>query len=224
MNVSNILNQKSVQNKIPPYFQHKESPCISYNYTRTIFALNGKETFSISVQSHLQVHRWCIVHKQPIIRKLSGPDVSCWTWDQRYHREHNFFFLPWFTTVDWEGWSTSHFHLRQTRWFQFPHHKFSVLSSNIPSSPAYGVFISQLIRYARACSSYKWDFPVSYSNRDTSWDAWDRDSGSFMTLIPTLTFTELRVVSMKHLQRMWHASRERLPFRTPGSVPHFGTC
>ena len=31
----------------------------------------------------------------------------------------------------------------------FPH-----LSSNIPTSPAYGVYISQLIRYARACSSY----------------------------------------------------------------------
>ena len=29
------------------------------------------------------------------------------------------------------------------------------LSSNIPSSPAYGVFISQLIRYSRACSSYE---------------------------------------------------------------------
>ena len=29
------------------------------------------------------------------------------------------------------------------------------LSSNIQSSPAYGVFISQLIRYARACSSYE---------------------------------------------------------------------
>ena len=29
------------------------------------------------------------------------------------------------------------------------------LSSNIPSSPAYGVFISQLIWYARACSSYE---------------------------------------------------------------------
>ena len=28
------------------------------------------------------------------------------------------------------------------------------LSSNIPTPPAYGVFISQLIRYARACSSY----------------------------------------------------------------------
>ena len=60
---------------------------------RTVFALNGKETLSISVQSHLQVHRWCIVHKQPRIRKLSGPDVSCWTWDQRHHREHNFCFL-----------------------------------------------------------------------------------------------------------------------------------
>ena len=30
-----------------------------------------------------------------------------------------------------------------------------LLSSNIPSSPAYGVFISQLIRYARDCSSYE---------------------------------------------------------------------
>ena len=30
---------------------------------------------------------------------------------------------------------------------------FPFLSSNIPTSPAYGVFISQLIRYAPACSS-----------------------------------------------------------------------
>ena len=32
---------------------------------------------------------------------------------------------------------------------------FPFLSSNIPTSPAYGVFISQLIRYVRACSSYE---------------------------------------------------------------------
>ena len=32
----------------------------------------------------------------------------------------------------------------------FPH-----LSSNIPSSPAYGIYISQLISYSRACSHYK---------------------------------------------------------------------
>ena len=46
-----------------------------------------------------------------------------------------------------------------------------------------------------------------------------RLSTNFMTFIPTLTFTELWVVSMKHLRRVWHASRERLPFRTPGSAP-----
>ena len=48
-----------------------------------------------------------------------------------------------------------------------------------------------------------------------------RLSTNFMTLIPTLTFTESWVVSMEHLQRLWHASRERLPFRTPSSVPPF---
>ena len=38
--------------------------------------------------------------------------------------------------------------------FNFCITNFLFLNSNIPSSPAYGVFISQLIRYARACSSY----------------------------------------------------------------------
>ena len=36
LNVSNILNQKSVQSNIPPYFQNKESPCTSYNYSRSV--------------------------------------------------------------------------------------------------------------------------------------------------------------------------------------------
>ena len=39
--------------------------------------------------------------------------------------------------------------------FNFHITNFPFLSSNIPSSPAYGVLISQLIRYARACSSYE---------------------------------------------------------------------
>ena len=38
--------------------------------------------------------------------------------------------------------------------FNFHITNFPFLSSNIPTSPAYGVFISQLTRYARACSSY----------------------------------------------------------------------
>ena len=43
--------------------------------------------------------------------------------------------------------------------FNFHITNFPFLSSNIPSSPAYGVFISQLIRYARACSSYECFIP-----------------------------------------------------------------
>ena len=74
-------------------------------FTRSGFhTVSGKEIVSISVQSHLQVHRWCIAHKLPRIRKLSGSDVSCWTWDQGHHREHHFCFMPRCTTVDWEGW------------------------------------------------------------------------------------------------------------------------
>ena len=37
--------------------------------------------------------------------------------------------------------------------FNFSIVNFTYLCSNIPSSPAYGVFVSQLIRYARACST-----------------------------------------------------------------------
>ena len=40
--------------------------------------------------------------------------------------------------------------------FNFHITNFLFLSSNVPSLPAYGVFISQLIRYAKACSSYEY--------------------------------------------------------------------
>ena len=39
--------------------------------------------------------------------------------------------------------------------FNFPIVNFPFLSSFIPSAPAYGVYVSQLIRYARACSNYQ---------------------------------------------------------------------
>ena len=38
--------------------------------------------------------------------------------------------------------------------FDFHIANFPFLSSNIPSGPSYGVYISQLIRYARCCSHY----------------------------------------------------------------------
>ena len=42
---------------------------------------------------------------------------------------------------------------------------------------------------------------------------------NFTTLMPSLTFTELRMVSMALLT--WFASMERLPFRTTGYLPPF---
>ena len=39
--------------------------------------------------------------------------------------------------------------------YNFPIVNFPFLSSNIPSAPAYGVHVLQLIRYARACSNYQ---------------------------------------------------------------------
>ena len=36
LNLSNILNQKSALSNIPPYFEYKESPCISYSYTSSV--------------------------------------------------------------------------------------------------------------------------------------------------------------------------------------------
>ena len=46
----------------------------------------------------------------------------------------------------------------------------------------------------------------------------------FHDLDTKLDLHRLWVVSMEHLQRVLHASRESLSFRTPGSVPHCGTC
>jgi hypothetical protein len=39
-------------------------------------------------------------------------------------------------------------------YFYFAIVSFPYISSNIPLSPAYGVYLSQLIRYARTCSAY----------------------------------------------------------------------
>jgi hypothetical protein len=39
--------------------------------------------------------------------------------------------------------------------FNFPIVNFPFICSNIPAAPVYGVYLSQLIRYSRACGSYQ---------------------------------------------------------------------
>ena len=112
-------------NKLCPSFRrHISLPIWSRIYT--VFAINRKDTVGISDQYHIQVHQLCFVHKQHRVWDLPRPDVSHWTWDQRHDREQHLIFLPGFTSVDREGRSNSHFYLRQTWLFQFPHHKFSL--------------------------------------------------------------------------------------------------
>ena len=77
---------------------------------------------------------------------------------------------------------------------------FPFLSSNIPSSPAKG-FLS-LNSYdtpglAPRMNVLFWglgDFPVSYSNRDTSWNAWNRHSVSLM-VDPGILFSHMKCPS-----------------------------
>jgi hypothetical protein len=48
---------------------------------------------------------------------------------------------------------TKHYDKRD--YFNFPIVKFPFIYSNIPAAPAYGEYISQLIRYSRACGTYQ---------------------------------------------------------------------
>ena len=131
------------------------------------------------------------------------------------------------------------------------------------------MFISQLIRYARACSSYECyilrvrrrsskllkqgylaerlkssfrkfygrygyliqQYEVSLSRMlndililDQQWLPNQSVFHQFHDLYTKHGLHRLWVVSMEHLRRAWHASRDSLPFRTPGSVPYCGTC
>ena len=49
-------------------------------------------------------------------------------------------------------WMSCYLHVRDD--FNFPIVYFPFICNNIPAAPACGVYISQLIRYSRACGSY----------------------------------------------------------------------
>jgi hypothetical protein len=53
----------------------------------------------------------------------------------------------------WGRLRTKHYDKRDD--FNFPIVNFPFICSNIRAAPAYGVYISQLIRYSRACDSYQ---------------------------------------------------------------------
>ena len=92
--------------------------------------------------------------------------------------------------------------------FNFHITNFPFLSSNIPYSPAYRVFISQLIRYARVCSSY--ECIILRAARLSSKllgqgyvrNVWNRPSGSFMVDMG-ISSNSMQSSSSKCYMRFW---------------------
>ena len=137
--------------------------------------------------------------------------------------------------------------------FNFHITNFPFLSSNIPSSPAYGVFISQLIRYVRASSSYE-----CFILRATRLSSKLLGQGYVMERLKSslrkfygrygdlikhyeVSLSQMLHDILGHNHIQWHTQlirhytnlrtyyrtglyyRGRLLLRTPGPVP-FGTC
>ena len=157
--------------------------------------LNGKKTVGISVQFRIQVHRWCFIHKQPRVWELPRPKGSCWTWDQRHEREQPFCFLPEFTAVDRESLPVN---------FTLSFMTNMTIATSISQTFRSWVTTFQL-RSLMASLSHSlydmhglaphihvlfWDqrdFQISFSDRDTSRNAWHRHWGSFMVDTGTLS-------------------------------------
>jgi hypothetical protein len=76
------------------------------------------------------------------------------TWNKWHHRIIYFCLILGCFVEHRCRWKTNYSTVWQQDDFNFAIVNFPYTCSNIPLSPAYGVYISQLIRYARACSTY----------------------------------------------------------------------
>ena len=192
--------------------------------------------------------------------ELPGPDVANWTRDQRQAPSNtSASYLHLLLSIGRDGQlHTSIYDKRDD--FNFHITNFPFLSTNIPTSPAYGAFISQIIRYTRACSSYgclimratrlsnklleqeyvrellksslrkfygrygdfinQYEVSLSQKLNGILWpDHIQWQPPTDQTLYRSRPFTEVWVVSIENMRRVWHADRGRLLLRTPGPVP-----
>ena len=62
-------------------------------------------------------------------------------------------YLDLFLNIDTDGRLNTRIYDKRDD-FNFPIVNFPFISSNIPFNPAYGVYVSQLVRYSRACPCY----------------------------------------------------------------------
>ena len=76
-------------------------------------------------------------------------------WNKGYHRYIYVCFIPWHTHRNWQWWRLRTKLYDKRGDFNFPIVNFPFICNNIPATPAYGVYISQLIQYSRACGSHQ---------------------------------------------------------------------
>ena len=100
----------------------------------------------------LQVYRWCIVSGKYKICRVFGIHLSTWTWNKGNNGDCSLLLILGLLSLHWQWKLATRLYDKRDD-FNFPIVNFPFLSSNILSAPAYGIYVSQLIRYARACSN-----------------------------------------------------------------------
>ena len=92
----------------------------------------------------------CPMVAVPVNCPLKQFSIRCkckWAWSQGYYWYSKVCFLPWPLHRNWH-W--------QPNDFTIPIVNFPFISNNILASPVYGVYISQLVLYSRACAPVQW--------------------------------------------------------------------
>ena len=132
------------------------STCFYTRMRRSLYKVSSKQARPCTtIEFHLQINSWCIVSKIHKICRVFGNHLSKWSWNKRNNGDCSLpSHLDCYLYIDNGKLTTRLYDKRDD--FNFAIVNFLLLSSNIPSAPPYGVYVSQLIRYARACSNHQY--------------------------------------------------------------------
>ena len=101
------------------------------------------------------------------IQWISTSHLSKRAWSKGYYWYSKVYVLPWpHLEIDNGGILKKLYDKRDD--FTFPIVNFPFISSHIPVSPAYGVYILQLIRYSRACAQHWFSGQTSTAGAKTT--------------------------------------------------------
>ena len=136
---------------------HRYLPtCFYIRMRRSLYKDSFKQakTPRTTIQFHLQIYRWCIVSEK---HKICNLEIICprelEIKETTETAASSFSCVDCYLYIDNEKLTSRLYDKRDD--FNFPIVNFPFLSSNILSAPAYGVYVSQVIRYARDCSNYQ---------------------------------------------------------------------